>query len=121
MRANVYSQEISSETVVVVKTSENNVPFSGVRIYLHSSARLHNRPDDDDRSAITFWLPRSPARRLSVANTFLRMALDTLSAPKESGGQDESEEDTSDCDSGVKEMMRLLRAVAVRLPSILEK
>ena len=31
--------------------------WTAVRLYLHSSPLLHHTPQDDDRSAITLWLP----------------------------------------------------------------
>lgn len=58
MRINVYSQELTREVSLVTKTSENGAVHYGVRIYFDGSPRLHSRPDDDDRSAITYWLPR---------------------------------------------------------------
>ena len=57
MRINVYSQELTKEVALVNKTSDNGAVHYGVRIYFDGSPRLHNRPDDDDRSAITYWLP----------------------------------------------------------------
>lgn len=57
MRINVYSQELTKEVTLVSKTSENGVQHWGVRLWFDGSPRLHNRPDDDDRSAITYWIP----------------------------------------------------------------
>lgn len=78
MRINVYSQELTSETVLVSKdgTNENGAPetFYGVRMMLLSSPMLHHNADDDDRSGITFWLPKSPARRLLLSETFKELA-----------------------------------------------
>jgi hypothetical protein len=39
-------------------------------LMLHSSDRLHHPPEDDDRSAVAFWLPKSPLRREELASAF---------------------------------------------------
>lgn len=57
MRINVYSQELTKEVSIVSKTDERGTVHRGVRIYFDGSPRLNNRPGDDDRSAITYWLP----------------------------------------------------------------
>lgn len=57
MRINVYSQELTREVKLVSKSDERGTVHWGVRIYFDGSPRLHNRPDDDDRSAITYWIP----------------------------------------------------------------
>lgn len=54
MRINVYSQELTKEVGMVEKSG-----FHGVRMYFSSPDCLHNTPDDDDRSAITFWIPQA--------------------------------------------------------------
>lgn len=58
MRINVYAQELTTEVALVSKTSDNGAVHYGVRIFFDGSPRLHNRDDDDDRSAITYWIPR---------------------------------------------------------------
>lgn len=50
MRINVYAEEITNEVEVVEKNG-----FYGVRFFLKSHTDLHHVPNDDDRSAITFW------------------------------------------------------------------
>lgn len=61
MRINVYAEELSSETELVTKevTDEKfgTRTFYGIRTYLESPDVLHSDPEDDDRSAITFWVP----------------------------------------------------------------
>lgn len=57
MRINVYSQELTREVVLVEKKDERGNVHYGVRLFLDGSPLLHNRPDDDDRSAVTLWLP----------------------------------------------------------------
>ena len=63
MRINVYSQELTDEVQVEEKQSNTGVVYTAVRIMLHSSPMLHHPPKDDDRSGITFWLPKSQDRR----------------------------------------------------------
>lgn len=61
MRINVYGEELSTETELVTKTVTDDKfgtrTFYGVRMYLKSPPELHSDPADDDRSAITFWVP----------------------------------------------------------------
>jgi hypothetical protein len=85
MRINVYSQELTDEVALVEQKADTGAVYSGVRFMLHSSPRLHDRPGDDDRSAITFWLPRSPGRREILAETLERMARAVRHAPPETG------------------------------------
>ena len=78
MRINVYSQELTDETMLVTKhgTNEYGEPetFYGVRMMLHSPEQLHFNDEDDDRSGITFWLPKSSHRRQVLANTFVNLS-----------------------------------------------
>lgn len=63
MRINVYGEELTEE-VEIIRKSPANVPgetFRGVRMYLESPDRLHADADDDDRSAITLWVPWTKA------------------------------------------------------------
>jgi hypothetical protein len=66
---------------------ETAVTYSAAQLILHSSDRLHhpNRGEDDDRSAVTFWLPKSKARREEMAKTFERIAEIFRTAPSETG------------------------------------
>lgn len=62
MRLNVYAEELTLDTEVVSKSvvpngREASVTFYGVRFYLHSAKELHHSATDDDRSAITLWVP----------------------------------------------------------------
>jgi hypothetical protein len=59
MRVNIYSQEITPEVLRVIKKSNTGIEYEAIQFVLHSSAMLHSLPDDDDRSAVTFWLPKS--------------------------------------------------------------
>src|ERR1700761_8835707 len=74
MRINIYSQELTSEVVGVRKESNTGIVYCAVQMILHSSPMLHHPPYDDDRSAVTFWLPKSDDRREVLAQTFERMA-----------------------------------------------
>lgn len=85
MRINVYSQELTDEVQVFNKTSNTGLIYSAVALMLHSSERLHHPPQDDDRSAVTIWLPKSAERREALAQTFERMAGEVRAAPSETG------------------------------------
>lgn len=97
MRLNIYSQELilpieqgemPGETKViemVTQRADTDVTYSGVRLYLHSPEQLHDDPDDDDRSAITFWLPKSEKRREMLALQFELLANKVRAAPPETG------------------------------------
>ena len=85
MRINVYSQELTSEVKLIEKKSNTGITYSAVQLILHSSERLHHPPDDDDRSAVTFWLPKSGHRRAQLAATFMQMANMIREAPLETG------------------------------------
>lgn len=83
MRINVYSQELTREvTLVSTVAKDTGRVYHGVRIYLASPDVLHHRPDDDDRSAITFWLPYATSFRPADLSRLLRQMADIVdSAP----------------------------------------
>jgi hypothetical protein len=85
MRVNVYSQELTSEVVLIKKESNTGIVYHAAQLILHSSDRLHHPPADDDRSAVTFWLPRSSERREEMAKAFEKIAEMFRSAPGETG------------------------------------
>lgn len=107
MRINVYSQELltdadaglltekpsSHATVTVAGLNQSGIvgedgqqlTYSAVRQYLASSDRLHDDFDDDDRSAITWWLPKNPERRERLAQQFEALAAAVRVAPPETG------------------------------------
>jgi hypothetical protein len=68
MRINVYSQELTAEVLRVEKASNTGITYKAVQFVLHSSPMLHHPPKDDDRSAVTFWLPQSPRGLLDFKN-----------------------------------------------------
>ena len=92
MRINIYSQELTSEVKMISKESDGTDPLSmapityhAAQLMLHSSPMLHHPPGDDDRSAVTFWLPKSKSRREEMAKAFERIAEIFRTAPDGSG------------------------------------
>lgn len=74
MRLNVYAEELpeAAEARAVERVSTTAATgriFYGARLFLKSASELHDRPDDDDRSALTIWGPRE-----KVAALLRRMA-----------------------------------------------
>lgn len=56
MRINVYHEELTDEFKFVEKHVEaTGKTYYGFRMYMKSPPELHHTPDDDDRTAITFW------------------------------------------------------------------
>jgi hypothetical protein len=85
MRINVYSQELTNEVIQISKESNTGVVYSAAQLILHSSEKLHHPPADDDRSAITFWLPKSKSRREEMAQAFEQIAKVFRTATPETG------------------------------------
>jgi len=85
MRINVYSQELTDEVKLIEKGSNTGIVYHAAQLILHSSPMLHHPPEDDDRSAVTFWLPKSPERREAMAKAFERLATIFRTAPAETG------------------------------------
>ena len=56
MRINIYAEEITSEATIARKQVEG-VEFYGVRLFLKTPKELHYNTSDDDRTAITLWIP----------------------------------------------------------------
>ncbi len=81
MRINVYSQELTSEVQMVAKKSNTGLVYHAAQLMLHSSDFLHHPPQDDDRSAVTFWLPKSQHRREEMAAAFEEIAAIFRTAP----------------------------------------
>lgn len=57
MRVNVYAEELTDEVKVVETTADTGRKFYGLRFFLCSPEELHHSPGDDDRSAVTLWVP----------------------------------------------------------------
>lgn len=92
MRINIYSQELTNEVKLVTKKSDDGaVVFQAVQLILHSSPMLHHPPADDDRSAVTFWLPKSSSRREEMARAFERAAEIFRTAPIETPAAEDAE------------------------------
>jgi hypothetical protein len=85
MRINVYSQELTDEVLLIEKSSNTGVTYHAAQLVLHSSPMLHHPPQDDDRSAVTFWLPKSHLRRQQMAMAFEEIAKIFRTAPQETG------------------------------------
>ena len=85
MRINVYSQELTDEVAVTEKVSNTKLVYTGIMFMLHSSEKLHHPPQDDDRSAVTFWLPKSDHRRELMAQMFEDAAKAVRKAKPETG------------------------------------
>lgn len=85
MRINVYSQELTDEVALISKGSNTGIDYHAVQFILHSSDRLHHPPQDDDRSAVTFWLPKSASRRAALYEAFIRAANLVAHAPSDTG------------------------------------
>ena len=100
MRINVYSQELILDNVALAQyEDENGMPtiefvtqesntglvYSAARLFLRSLEQLHHTPEDDDRSAITFWLPKSTDKREIFAKQLELLAEVVRNAPRETG------------------------------------
>lgn len=85
MRINVYSQELTDEVILIEKESNTGVVYHAAQLVLHSSPMLHHPPADDDRSAITFWFPKSQERREEMAKAFEQIARVFRTAPPATG------------------------------------
>lgn len=88
MRLNIYSQELTKEIVPIQKEADTGIVYYGVRLYLASPDILHHTPEDDDRSAITFWIPNAKSfRKEDLAEVFFAMGalVRALPDPQENG------------------------------------
>jgi hypothetical protein len=88
MRINVYSQELTKEVEMVSKEASTGVVYWGVRMYLASPDILHHTPEDDDRSAITFWIPNAVSfTPMDLADVFesAAMSVRTMIDPQPNG------------------------------------
>lgn len=87
MTINIYSQEITDETLMISMVINTGITYHAVQLILHSSPMLHHPPDDhptdDDRSTVTLCLPRSQTRREAFAATLEKMAGLVRAAPEE--------------------------------------
>ncbi len=67
VRINVYAEELTPEVAIVEKVDESGLRFYGLRIFLESSKKLRHNHDEDDRSAITFWVKRTQKKGTDVS------------------------------------------------------
>ena len=83
MRINVYSQEITKEiSTISKKAADTGITYHGVRMFLASPDVLHHTPEDDDRSAITFWIPNAKSfSKEDLAKVFEHMAAKVRACP----------------------------------------
>lgn len=82
MRINVYSQELTKTIELVSKEADTGITYYGVRIYLASPDILHHTEEDNDQSAITFWIPNNNSfSKADLAQVFAAMAGLAESAP----------------------------------------
>lgn len=60
MRIQLYSQELTKEvSLVPAHVPDLGITYYGVRFWLASPDLLHHTEEDDDRSAVTFWIPNN--------------------------------------------------------------
>lgn len=58
MRIHIYEEELGDGVELIRKDNVNgNETFWGLRVWLKSPKEIleHSTPEDDDRSAVTFW------------------------------------------------------------------
>lgn len=79
MRVNVYSQEQTSRVEILEKDGAEGEKYSAIFFPIASSNALH----DDDESGVTFWLPKSLARRETLALMFEHAAVLCRTASEE--------------------------------------
>lgn len=89
MRINVYSQELTGEAKIVTQVAKDTgLTYHGVRMFLASPNLLHNSPNDDDRSAITLWIPHARSfNKASLAMLLTFMADLVRKCPDYSGAE----------------------------------
>jgi hypothetical protein len=64
---NIYAEEITGEVDTIHKGQ-----FAAVRFYLKSADALHATSLDDDRSAVTFWIPNKYHDAMELESALLR-------------------------------------------------
>lgn len=76
MRINVYSQELTKELAIIETVAKDTGrTYYGIRMYMASPDILHHTPEDDDRSAVTFWIPHARSfTKNDLRVLFLNMA-----------------------------------------------
>ena len=63
MRTNIYAEELTEDVRIVTKVAEDTGnKFYGLRVFLESPDVLHHTDEDDDRSAVTVFVPWTKAQ-----------------------------------------------------------
>lgn len=77
MRVNIYSEELGEGVDAISTTSRQGEVFLGIRVWLKTCQELltHSTPEDDDRSALTFWA-REKEELLQLAEEIRTAALE---------------------------------------------
>jgi hypothetical protein len=70
VRLNVYAEEITGETELVRKVVDTGRVYVGIRVFLRSPDVLHVTENDDDRSAVTFWVQPETMSAKTALNVF---------------------------------------------------
>jgi hypothetical protein len=77
VRINIYAEELTDEVELVTKKVTDDEfgtrAFHGIRVFLKSPDDLHHSAADDDRSAVTFWIPDRLGEREVIAELFSNM------------------------------------------------
>jgi hypothetical protein len=80
MRINIYNEEHTDEVQIVWTEPSLGRRFMGIRIFQRSAKELHATPEDDDRTAVTFWVGSVEAGEKFA--TAVRKAVETERAVK---------------------------------------
>lgn len=88
MRVNIYGEELTYQNEIVHKEVDGR-NFYGIRIFLESTPFLHQTKTDDDRSAVTFWVPWTAEKGndFKKLETILAAAFDRASELRMDGKQ----------------------------------
>lgn len=70
MRIQIYAEEMTDEVELVEKNG-----YKGARFYLQSGLSLHHTALDDDRSAVTFWIPHTRNEAIQLEGALQRASL----------------------------------------------
>jgi hypothetical protein len=95
MRLNIYHEELTNETEIVetkpiIQLDGSERVFYGARLYLKSHPALHHSDEDDDRSAITFWVGTRIGAEMMCEK--LKFGLQTLGSKERREGMPDTEQ-----------------------------
>jgi hypothetical protein len=74
MRVNVYGHELTDEVIEIKKDKRLGVQLLLANLNQQQALLNGTRPPDDERSAVTFWIPVAPWNRERQARTFEKVA-----------------------------------------------